>query len=384
MDKPQTDPARPKAFISYAWDDEDHKEWVKQLATRLRADGVDVTLDRWHAAPGDQIPKFMERAVRENHLVIAVCTPRFKERSDGREGGAGYEGDIMTAYAFTGGNERKFIPVLRRGSWKEAAPTWLLGRAKIDLSGDPYSETEYEELLRTLHGAREVAPPIGHRPNFEDIKKTLGRPAGMPEASLAGSLVPQSSAIPDRDDPSDAFAPAAMPLEQGFKRPTVKFSMSCSVALSLCITITSAVIYINYERNINPASVGPYIDFDALDEYERLIEYLKYDNIDVNINSSIHDYRLMIYEMFISSVSQEVFVELSPRLRIELRREASRILDEGRDATFAEREQLLSDWAMDLATLDFLLSLEHDRVYQEEILRSRPTKIEPSDQDNEP
>ena len=135
MATPEPDPTAPKAFISYSWDDDAHKEWVKQLATRLRADGVDVTLDRWHAAPGDQIPAFMERAVRENDFVIAVCTPRFKERSDGRGGGVGYEGDIMTAYAFTGGDKRKFIPVLRRGSWIEAAPTWLLGRAKIDLSG---------------------------------------------------------------------------------------------------------------------------------------------------------------------------------------------------------------------------------------------------------
>ena len=167
----------PKAFVSYSWDDDTHKEWVKQLAIRLRKNGVNVTLDRWHAAPGDQIPAFMERAVRENDFVIAVCTPRFKERSDGRGGGVGYEGDIMTAYAFTGGDERKFIPVLRRGSWREAAPTWLLGRAKIDLSRDPYSESEYEELLQTLHGAREEAPPIGPRPNFGDKKGPQASPA---------------------------------------------------------------------------------------------------------------------------------------------------------------------------------------------------------------
>src|SRR5512140_2886869 len=173
MAMPEPDPAIPKTFISYSWDDDAHKEWVKQLATRLRADGVDVTLDRWHSAPGDQIPAFMERAVRENDFVIAVCTPRFKERSDGRGGGVGYEGDIMTAYAFTGGDKRKFIPVLRRGSWDEAAPTWLLGRAKIDLSGDPYSESEYEELLRTLLDEREKAPPIGPRRKFRDGRPPL-------------------------------------------------------------------------------------------------------------------------------------------------------------------------------------------------------------------
>jgi hypothetical protein len=158
---PDPNPTAPKAFVSYSWDDDAHKDWVKQLATRLRKDGVEVTLDRWHAAPGDQIPLFMERAARENSFVIAICTPKFKERSDERKGGVGYEGDIMTAYALKGGDEKKFIPVLRRGSWNEAAPTWLLGRAYVDLSRDPYSESQYQELLQTLLGTREKAPRVG-------------------------------------------------------------------------------------------------------------------------------------------------------------------------------------------------------------------------------
>src|SRR4051794_23626770 len=201
MATPEPDPTVPKTFVSYSWDDHAHKDWVKQLATRLRADGVDVMLDRWHSAPGDHIPAFMERAVRENDSVIAVCTPRFKEHSDGRGGGVGYEGDIITAYAFTSSNTRMFIPVLRRGSWEEAAPTWLLGRAKIDLSGEPYSESEYEELLRTLHGAREEAPPIGPRPNFGDKKGSQASPAPAPVTPLAESSTPrdQSSVTPDPD-----------------------------------------------------------------------------------------------------------------------------------------------------------------------------------------
>ncbi len=194
MATPEPDPTVPKTFISYSWDDDAHKEWVKQLASRLRADGVDVTLDRWHSAPGDQIPAFMERAVRENDFVIAICTTRFKERSDRRGGGVGYEGDIMTAYAFTGGAKKKFIPVLRRGSWGEAAPTWLFGRAKIDLSGDPYSESEYEELLRTLHGAREEAPPIGSRPSYGDKKGSQASPAPAPITPRAG-IVHASTSI---------------------------------------------------------------------------------------------------------------------------------------------------------------------------------------------
>ncbi len=67
-------------------------EWVRKLAERLRADGVDVTLDQWAAVPGDQLPSFMEQAVRTNHFVVIICTPRYKSRSEAREGGVGYEG----------------------------------------------------------------------------------------------------------------------------------------------------------------------------------------------------------------------------------------------------------------------------------------------------
>ena len=180
----------PSAFISYSWDDGAHKEWVRSLAERLRADGVDVTLDRWGIVPGDQLPAFMERAIRENQFVVIVCTPRYKSRSDARQGGVGYEGDIMTAEAMTLQNGRKFIPVWRSGTWFEAAPSWLAGKYHINLTGDPYSERDYEDLARTLLGIRETAPPLGKPmatvksspqttdprgkmdPGFEDIKIT--------------------------------------------------------------------------------------------------------------------------------------------------------------------------------------------------------------------
>ena len=149
------------AFISYSWDDDLHREWVRSLAERLRSDGVDVTLDQWEAVPGDQLPAFMEHAIRETEFVIMICTPRYKARSDAREGGVGYEGDIMTAEVMTAKNHRKFIPVLRAGDWTKSAPSWLAGKYYIDLSGDPYSERDYGDLVRTLLGIRETAPPIG-------------------------------------------------------------------------------------------------------------------------------------------------------------------------------------------------------------------------------
>ena len=151
----------PKAFISYSWEDDDHRAWVRELATRLRADGIETTIDQWDAVPGDQLPAFMESAIRSNDYVLIVCTPKYKQKSDNRQGGVGYEGDIMTAEVFGTANHRKFIPVLRKGAWSESAPTWVGGKYFIDLSASPYSEENYGDLLVTMHGVRNTAPPVG-------------------------------------------------------------------------------------------------------------------------------------------------------------------------------------------------------------------------------
>jgi hypothetical protein len=166
----------PTAFISYSSDDDTHKAWVRELATQLRADGVDVKLDQWETAPGDQLPAFMERAIRENNYILIVTTPRYKARSEKREGGVGYEGDIMTAEVLTTGNHRKFIPILRRGTWSEAAPSWLAGKYHIDLRGDPYSEPGYEDLITTIYGTRSQAPALG------PVPQRLARRTAAPEA----------------------------------------------------------------------------------------------------------------------------------------------------------------------------------------------------------
>jgi len=157
-------PTAPTAFISYSWDDDAHRAWVAALAARLRADGVDVTLDQWHAVPGDQLPAFMERSIRESRYVLVICTPGYKRRSDERRGGVGYEGDIITGEVATKGNHRKFIPILRSGDATDAIPSWVQGKYFIDLRGEPYSQHQYNDLLSTLHDARTKPPPVGARP----------------------------------------------------------------------------------------------------------------------------------------------------------------------------------------------------------------------------
>lgn len=151
----------PKAFISYAWEGTEVQQWVLDLATELRSRrGVDVILDVWQLHPGDQMPEFMERAVREADVVLIVCTPSYKKKSEGRTGGVGYEGHIMTAELYQKNNQRKFLPVLRVGDHHDALPSWLAGKRALDLRGDGFGK-EFAVLIDVLHRRLPTAPPIG-------------------------------------------------------------------------------------------------------------------------------------------------------------------------------------------------------------------------------
>ncbi len=193
----------PATFISYSWDDEPHRYWVRDLATRLRRDGVDVVLDQWSVAPGDQLPAFMERAIRENQFVLIVCTPGYKSRSDERKGGVGYEGDVITGEVATKQNHRKFIPVLRAGDWSATAPSWVAGKYFIDLRGEPYSEAHYTDLLATLHGDRPQAPPLGARRSNSERPNAahLGAPAvsSPPEDIRISGIIADKVTTPRMD-----------------------------------------------------------------------------------------------------------------------------------------------------------------------------------------
>jgi hypothetical protein len=155
----------PRAFISYSWDSKEHKEWTLSLAARLRADGIDAVIDQTHLALGARNPEFMERSVRDSAHVLVVCTEIYKRRFDKREGGAGYEGHIITGEIVSEFGSNKFIPVLRDGDWNSALPTALSGTNGIDLTAD--SPREYEKLLKHLHGVSAI-PPVGQRPRWLD------------------------------------------------------------------------------------------------------------------------------------------------------------------------------------------------------------------------
>ena len=166
-------------FISYSWDSEPHKNWVSNFATRLRSDGIDTILDQTHLELGGRTTQFMERSVRDSRMVLVVCTDGYKRRFDNRTGGAGYEGQIISAEILAEASS-KFIPVLRQGEWTTAVPTALAGVNGVDLRQD--LDAPYRELVRRLHGIKPLLT-VGTPPDWlysDDPPTNMPVPVPLP------------------------------------------------------------------------------------------------------------------------------------------------------------------------------------------------------------
>lgn len=152
-----------KVFISYSWEDDEHKNWVRSLTDKLLENGIDATLDQYDLSLGDRLPQFMEQSVTNADYVLIICTPTYKEKSDARKGGVGYEGHIITGELFAKGNERKFIPVIRKGNVSDALPVSLAGKLAIDLKDGAHYDTNFKDLVTTLNGVSKK-PPVNKAP----------------------------------------------------------------------------------------------------------------------------------------------------------------------------------------------------------------------------
>lgn len=152
-----------KAFISYAWDNEDHKKWVLKLATDLRTHGIDAILDQWDARLGNDLPFFMEQRLTTSHFVICVCSDKYIEKANGGIGGAGYEKRIL-ASELMDNNKLFVIPIIKNNSQKNKLPTFLSGLRYVDFDNRDYYNC-YQELLERIYDEDiKKKPPLGCNP----------------------------------------------------------------------------------------------------------------------------------------------------------------------------------------------------------------------------
>ncbi len=162
----------PKVFISYSWDSDEHKAWVKNLADRLFSKGVNVILDQYEAKSGDNITYFMERAVTDTDKILLILTENYKLKADGRGGGVGYEYSMINAEWYKSQTDNnKFIPILRGKNADNCKPIFVNSFIYIDMSDDELFDEKFKELyFRVYDEPMLVKPKIGQRPNFEKLR----------------------------------------------------------------------------------------------------------------------------------------------------------------------------------------------------------------------
>ena len=138
-------------FISYSWDDESHKSWVKEFADFLTFKGFEVALDQDDLVLGDELPEYMEVQVRSADYILVVCTPEYKRRADERIGGAGYESSLIAGELYAKQQKRKFIAVLRKVTWESAQPSFLIGKMGVEFCSGKFEGVSMDNLLATLN-----------------------------------------------------------------------------------------------------------------------------------------------------------------------------------------------------------------------------------------
>ena len=121
-----------RVFISYAHDDPEHEELVRELWVFLRACGVDARLDL--AAAQDRVDwaEWMTREVRDADRVLVIASPAYKRRAEGDAGpeegrGVQWEARLIRDlfYADQQAGMRRFVPVVLPGGSAADIPLWL-------------------------------------------------------------------------------------------------------------------------------------------------------------------------------------------------------------------------------------------------------------------
>lgn len=163
----------PVVFISYSWDDEEHKEWVLKFSADLRTNGIITILDRYFLKPGSNSSVFMEQSIEKAEKVLIIFTEKYKEKASNRTGGVGVEYSMMSIdlYNAIAGNT-KYIPVLRRGTLETSIPLSIRPYIASYMTNDDEYNDKLKELIHAIFDQTVIsAPSIGEIPDYIKEKK---------------------------------------------------------------------------------------------------------------------------------------------------------------------------------------------------------------------
>ena len=128
----QAKPENPRVFLSYAGDDEDNRKWVKDLAMKLRQNGVDARIDSFHLKPGIDLPQWMTDEVIMADKVILICDSNYVKKADVRKGGVGWETMIIQGdMLIQGDNKTKYLTIVREEQIDRGLPIFIKSKKAL-------------------------------------------------------------------------------------------------------------------------------------------------------------------------------------------------------------------------------------------------------------
>lgn len=144
----------PVVFISYSWDSDEHKAWVKQLSDDLRQKFGIYTILYQYNSGGTNLTDFMERGIEQADRVLLIGTPRYKQKLDKSKLGCGvqYEEMIINSELYVDTTTRKIIPILRSGAPSESFKKYICTRLWYDFRKDDQYNPMINMLAKDIWG----------------------------------------------------------------------------------------------------------------------------------------------------------------------------------------------------------------------------------------
>jgi TIR domain len=142
----------PRVFISYSHDSSAHRDSVLDLADRLRADGIDASIDQYEQSPPRGWPNWCAGEISKADFVLMVCTETYLRRVNGEEEpgkghGVLWEAKLINQHLYDSGSvSSKFVPVLLSGGSDENVPTPVRGASIYRVE----TQRGYDALYRLL------------------------------------------------------------------------------------------------------------------------------------------------------------------------------------------------------------------------------------------
>jgi hypothetical protein len=99
-------------FVSYSHDSDEHKASVLQLADRLIRNGVDVILVQYDLRIGTDLTGFIESGLHDVDRLLVVCSDRYVDKANQRQGGVGHERRMLTADIMDNLDSTRVMPII--------------------------------------------------------------------------------------------------------------------------------------------------------------------------------------------------------------------------------------------------------------------------------